>query len=76
VVYGIYPLSPLDLTPRSLDQKPSVPFRVVYGIYPLSPLDLTPQSLDQKPSANTAVIVEEIQKVHELVKGRIVKTNA
>jgi len=47
------------------------PFKVVYGIDPLGPLDLTPRPLDQKPSADAAARVEEIQKLHELVKGRI-----
>ena len=52
------------------------PFKVVYGINPLSPLNLTPRPLDQKPSADAAARVKEIQKLHELVKGRIEKTNA
>ena len=52
------------------------PFKMVYGIDPLSPIDLTPQPLDQKPSANAGARVEEIQKLHELVKARIEKTNA
>jgi len=52
------------------------PFKMVYEIDPLGPLDLTPQPLDQKPSTVVAARVEEIQKLHELVKGRIEKTNA
>jgi len=52
------------------------PFKVVYGIDPLSPLDLTPRPLDEKPSADAATRVEEIQKLYELAKGRIEKTNA
>ena len=50
------------------------PFKVVYGVDPLSPLDLIPRPLDQKPSADAAARVEEIQKLHELVKARIEKT--
>jgi len=49
---------------------------VFYGIDPLSPLDPTSRSLDQKPSADIAARVEEIQKLHGLVKGRIQKTKA
>ena len=49
---------------------------VVYEIDPLSLLDLTPRLLDQKPSADAAIRVEEIQKFHELVKGRIEKSYA
>jgi len=52
------------------------PLKVVYEIDPISPLDLTPLPLDQKPSADTASRVEEIQKIHELVRSRIEKTNA
>ena len=52
------------------------PFKVVYGIDPLSPINLTPQAQDQKPSADAAAKVEEIQKLHELVKARIKKINA
>jgi len=48
---------------------------VVYGIDPLSPFDLTPWSLDQKPSADAAARVEEIKKIHELVRSKIEKTN-
>ena len=51
------------------------PFKVVYGIDPLSPLDLTPRPLDQKPSTDATVRVEQIKKVHELVRSRIKKTN-
>jgi len=51
------------------------PFKEFYGINLLSPLDLTPRPLDQKLSANATVRVEEIQKLHELVKGIIEKTN-
>jgi len=47
---------------------------VVYGTDPLSPLDLIPQPLDQRPSADAAARVEEIQKLHELVKAKIEKT--
>jgi len=49
---------------------------VVYGIYPISPLDLTARSLDQKPSADIVTRVEEIQKIHELVRSRIEKAKA
>jgi len=51
-------------------------FKVVYGIDPISPLDLTSCPLDQNPSADTVVRVEEIQKIHKLVRSRIEKTNA
>ena len=50
------------------------PFKGVYGTDPLSPLDLIPRPLDQKPSADAAARVEEIQKLHELVKAKIEKT--
>jgi len=50
------------------------PFKVVYGVDPLSPLDLIPRPLDQKPSVDAAARVEEIQKLHELVKAKIEKT--
>jgi len=52
------------------------PFKVVYGIDPISPLDLTPRPSDQKPSADAATRVEEVQKIHELVRRRVEKTNA
>ena len=51
------------------------PFKVAYGIEPISPLDLTPRPLDEKPSADAASRVEEIQKIHELVRSRIEKTH-
>ena len=51
------------------------PFKVVYGLDPLSPLDLTPRPMDQKPSADAASRVEEIKKIHELVRSKIEKTN-
>jgi len=51
------------------------PFKVVYGIDPISALDLTPHPLDQKPSVHEATTVEEIQKINELVRSRIEKTN-
>jgi len=44
-------------------------------INPISALDLAPWLLDQKPSANATLRVEEIQKIHELVRSRIEKTN-
>jgi len=47
---------------------------VIYGTNPLSPLDLIPRPLDQRPSADAAAKVEEIQKLHELVKAKIEKT--
>jgi len=50
--------------------------KVVYGIDPLSPLDVNPRPLGKKPSADAATRVEGIQKLYELVKGRIEKTNA
>ena len=43
------------------------PFKVIYRIDPLSPLDLIPCPSDQKH----VKCVEEIQKLHEQVKGRI-----
>ena len=49
---------------------------MVYGIDPLSPNYLTPRPQDQKPHVDAAVRVKEIQKLHELVKARIEKTNA
>ena len=52
------------------------PFKVVYGIDPLSPNDLTPRPQDQNPHVDAATRVKEIQKLHELVKARIEKTNA
>ena len=52
------------------------PFKLVYGIDPLSPIDHTPRPSDQKPSSDATARVEEIQKLHELVKARIEKTNA
>jgi len=52
------------------------PFRVVHGIDPISPLDLTVRPLDLKPSADAAGRMEEIQKIYELVRNRIEKTNA
>jgi len=51
------------------------PFKVVYGLDPLGPLDLTSRPLDQKPSADAASRVEEIKKIHELVRSKIKKTN-
>jgi len=50
------------------------PFKVVYGIDLLSPLDLISRPLDQRPSADAVARVEEIQKLHELVKAKIEKT--
>jgi len=52
------------------------PFKVIYRLDPLSQLDLTPRPLDQKPSAHAAARVEEIKKIHKLVRSRIEKTNA
>ena len=52
------------------------PFKVVYGVDPLSPNDLTPRPQDQKPHVDATTRVKEIQKLHELVKARIEKTNA
>jgi len=49
---------------------------MVYGIDPLSPLDLISWLLDQKPSANAAARIAEIQKIHELFRSIIEKTNA
>ena len=51
-------------------------FKVVYGIDPLSPNDLTPRPQDQKPHVDATTRVKEIEKLHELVKARIEKTNA
>jgi len=50
------------------------PFKVVYETDPLSPLDLIPRPLDQRPSADAAARVEEIHKLHELVKAKIEKS--
>jgi len=50
------------------------PFKVVYGTDPLSPLDLIPRPFDQRPSADAVARIEEIQKLHELVKAKIGKT--
>ena len=52
------------------------PFKVVCGIDPLCPLDLAPWPLEQKPTADAPSRVEEIKKIHELVKSKIEKTNA
>jgi len=52
------------------------PLKVVYGIDPLSPNVLTPWPQDQKPHVDAAVRVKEIQKLCELAKVRIEKTNA
>ena len=52
------------------------PFKVVYEIDPLSPNDLTPRPQDQNPHVDATTRVKEIQKLHELVKERIEKTNA
>ena len=49
-------------------------FKVVYGLDPLSPLDHTARPLDQKPSADATSSVEEIEKIHELVRSKIEKT--
>ena len=51
------------------------PFKVVYGIDPLGPLDLIPRSFDQKPHPDAAARVEQIKKVHELVRSKIEKSN-
>ena len=51
-------------------------FKALYGIDPISPLDLTPRPLDQKSSTDAAAKVEEIQKIHELVRSKIEKKNA
>jgi len=52
------------------------PFKVAYRIDPISPLDLTLRPLDQKPSVDAAARVEEIRKIHELVRSKVEKTNA
>jgi len=49
--------------------------KVVCKIEQLSPLDLTERPLDQKPSTDAIAMVEEIQKIHELVRSKIEKTN-
>ena len=51
------------------------PFKVVYGLDPLSPLELIPRSFDRKPHPDAAARVEQIKKVHELVRSKIEKTN-
>ena len=52
------------------------PFKVVYGVNPLSPLDLVPRGMNKKPNVEASKRVEEIQKLHELVKSKIEKANA
>jgi len=47
------------------------PFKVVYGIDPLGPLDLIPRSFNQKPHPDAAARVEQIKKVHKLVRVRL-----
>jgi len=51
------------------------PFKVVYGRDPFSPLDLTPRPMDHKPNVDTAARLEQITKIHELVRSKIEKTN-
>jgi len=51
------------------------PFKVVYRIDPLGPLDLIPLSFYQKPHPDTAARVEQIKKVHQLVRSKIEKSN-
>ena len=52
------------------------PFKVVYGVDPLSPLDLVARGMNEKPNVEASKRVEEIQKVHEIVKSKIEKANA
>jgi len=51
------------------------PFKVVYEFDPLSSLDLVPRPMDQKPNIDASNRVEEVQKLHEQVKGKIEKHN-
>ena len=50
-------------------------FKVAYGIDPLGRLDLIPWSFDQNPHPDAAARVEQIKKVHELVRSKIKKSN-
>ena len=52
------------------------PFKVVYGVDPLSPFDLVPRGMNEKPHEEASKRVEEIQKLHEMVKLKIERTNA
>ena len=52
------------------------PFKVVYGVNPLSPLDLVPRGMNKKPNVEGSKRVEEIKKLHALVKCKIEKANA
>jgi len=47
------------------------PFKVVYRVEPLSPLDLTPRPTDQRDDVNASKSLQEIQEIHEKVKGEI-----
>ena len=52
------------------------PFKVVYGVDPLSPLVLVPIKMNEKPNVDASRRVEEIQRLHEMVKSKIAKANA
>ena len=52
------------------------PFKIVYGVNPLSPLDLVPRGMNKKPNVEGSTRVDEIQKLHALVKCKIEKANA
>jgi len=52
------------------------PFKIVYGVDALSSLNLVPREMNEKPSVEASRRVEEIQKLHEMVKSKIEKANA
>jgi len=52
------------------------PFKVMFGVDPLSPLDLVPREMNEKPNVDVSRRVEEIQRLHEMVKSMIEKANA
>lgn len=61
---------------RSTNQTTGVsPFQVVYGKDPISPMDLLPLPTTHQFSSDANVRVEEIKKLHEDVRGRIIKQN-
>ena len=51
-------------------------FKVICGVDPLSPFDLTPKAMDEKSSVEASKRVEEIQRLHALVKSKIEQSNA
>jgi len=46
------------------------PFKVVYGVESLSQLDLTTRPMDQKANMNASKRIQEIQELHEKIKGK------